>query len=411
MRFLLYFFCSCILFPLAGFSQSSSHQKDIGDVFQPISDTSVDVSPQVGKLYLPLLPIVGYAPANGFLIGIGIAPGILLDSASHTRMSSGVANIQFTTKNQINFNFRHNVYTSHDRFIIKGDWRLLIFSQATYGLGIYKTPPIYSFNGFDATTDVGQDMRFNYFKFHESAFKKITKEIYLGAGIKIDHHFSINDQQLQLAGPDSFITSHYAYSKQYQFSTNNYSMNGVSAEVLWDTRDNPINAYKGYLIGISFRHNTTWLGSSQNSNQLAYEFRKYLRLTSKDVILAFWTYGQFQFTGDIPYLSLPALGWDTYNRSGRGYIQGRYRGVDLLYIESELRFKITPSGLFGGVVFVNTTTASNPFTEQRIAEAFAVGYGAGVRLKMSKESRTNICADIGVGQRSYGIYFGIQEAF
>lgn len=43
-------------------------------------------------------------------------------------------------------------------------------------------------------------------------------------------------------------------------------------------------------------------------------------------MLAFWRYGDFIQGRGAPYLDLPATGWDTYSVTGRGYIQGHFRG-------------------------------------------------------------------------------------
>jgi hypothetical protein len=63
--------------------------------------------------------------------------------------------------------------------------------------------------------------------------------------------------------------------------------------------------------------------------QLLYDARYYLRLSKNRPrhVLAFWSWGNILLTGEVPYLALPSIGWDTYNRSGRGFIQGRYRGI------------------------------------------------------------------------------------
>jgi hypothetical protein len=122
--------------------------------------------------------------------------------------------------------------------------------------------------------------------------------------------------------------------------------------------------------------------------------------------------GQFLLSGELPYLALPSIGWDTYNRSGRGYIQGRFRGENMAYGELEYRFSLLRSDLLGGVLFLNTTSVDNPYAGQALFDRFAFGYGAGLRVKMNKETRTNICVDIGFGQQgSAGLYFGLQEAF
>jgi hemolysin activation/secretion protein len=101
-----------------------------------------------------------------------------------------------------------------------------------------------------------------------------------------------------------------------------------------------------------------------------------------------------------------------YNRSGRGYIQGRIRGENFWYGEAEYRFPITNDGLLGGVAFLNATSASNLTLKQNLWDAFAPGYGIGLRVKMSKQSKTNISIDYGLGKNgSDGIYFNLQEAF
>ena len=127
-------------------------------------------------------------------------------------------------------------------------------------------------------------------------------------------------------------------------------------------------------------------------------------------MLAFWSWGSILLDGNIPYLALPSIGWDTYNRSGRGYIQGRYRGLSMVYNEAEYRFPISKSGLFGGVLFANTTNASN-YTD-KIFDKTALGLGAGIRMQVDKLARTNLTVDFGYGtDHSSGIYFNLQETF
>jgi hypothetical protein len=161
--------------------------------------------------------------------------------------------------------------------------------------------------------------------------------------------------------------------------------------------------------------NPTFLGSTKASSTLYYEYRTYLKLSERfqnAPLLAFWTWGQQLIYGKLPYLALPSITWDMYNRSGRGYIQGRIRGENFWYGEAEYRFPITKDGLLGGVAFLNATSASNLALKQNLWDAFAPGYGIGLRVKMSKQSKTNISIDYGLGKNgSDGIYFNLQEAF
>jgi outer membrane protein assembly factor BamA len=185
--------------------------------------------------------------------------------------------------------------------------------------------------------------------------------------------------------------------------------------VLHDNRDNAINASKGYFAQLTYRLNPTFLGSTQASSTMYYEYRTYLKLSNRAIhapLLAFWTWGQQLLSGNLPYLALPSITWDMYNRSGRGYIQGRIRGENFWYGEAEYRFPITKDGLLGGVTFLNATSASNLALNQNLFDALAPGYGIGLRVKMSKQTNTNISIDYGRGKNgSGGIYFNLQETF
>jgi hypothetical protein len=143
------------------------------------------------------------------------------------------------------------------------------------------------------------------------------------------------------------------------------------------------------------------------------EFRDYFNLQKSNPghLIGIWFLGTFVTGGHVPYLALPAITWDTYGRSGRGYIQGRFRGTNMVYGEIEYRLPLSENGLFGMVFFANATTASNPITGQDLFFSVAPAGGLGLRVKMNKKDRTNICVDYGIGRSFTGIYFNIRETF
>jgi len=369
-----------------------------------------------GVRNLSLLPIIGYGPANGFVIGAAVSATKLLGNKNTTQLSSALVSVSLTTKKQVLLCARSNIYLPGNEWYIPGDVRLLFFAQPTYGLGIYGLNQTLNFNidGTDVSNMVlQQPMRFNYIRFYETVLREIFPHWYAGMGINIDDHFAIDDQSLKLDTPNAVITSNYFYSKKYGFDPTHYSTNGLTLNIIEDSRDNPINAYKGYYASLSFRVNEKFFGGTQNSTMLYAEWRNYvpLKKSKPGLVLAFWSWGQFVTSGNVPYLALPAIGWDTYGRSGRGYVQGRFRGVNMVYGESEFRMPISRNGLFGAVAFLNATTASNPNTGQALFNTLAPGYGIGLRIKMNMKDRTNICIDYGRGQSSHGLYFNIQETF
>jgi hypothetical protein len=387
----------------------------IGKIFNKKAPIRTD-SLVPGVRNISLLPIVGYGPANGFVIGSAISATNLLGSQKNTQLSSALMSVSLTTEKQILLCARSNIYLPGNSWYIPGDIRFLFFAQPTYGLGIHGLDGTLNFNldGTDLSRPVlQQPMRFNYIRFYETVMKEVFPHWYAGIGVNIDDHFNIQDQSLKLDTPNPAITSHYFYSKKYGFDPTHYSTNGLTIQITEDNRDNPINAYKGIYATLSFRTNEKVFGGSQNSTMLYAEWRNYIPLNKNKpgMTLAFWSWGQFVTGGYVPYLDLPSIGWDTYGRSGRGYVQGRLRGVNMVYGETEFRMPISKNGLFGAVAFLNATTASNPTTNQDLFNAIAPGYGIGLRIKMNMKDRTNICIDYGRGQSSHGLYFNIQETF
>jgi len=417
-----------LIFYIHGFSQ-----KNPSELVQQNAVNPVDLIGVIGKMFnkqgparsdvlipgvsnVSLLPIIGYGPANGFVIGTAISATNLLGDKKNTQLSSALVSISLTTKKQVLLCARSDIYLPGNSWYIPGDVRLLFFAQPTYGLGIYGLDATLNFNvdGTDVSKSVlQQPMRYNYIRFYETVMKEIFPYWYAGIGVNIDDHFDIQDESLQLDTPNRNITSHYYYSTKYGFNPMHYSTNGLLFKITEDSRDNPINSYKGIYASLGFRVNEKIFGGSQSSTMLYAEWRNYIPLqkTRPGMVLAFWTWGQFVTSGNVPYLALPSIGWDTYGRSGRGYVQGRFRGTNMIYGESEFRMPISRNGLFGAVAFMNATTASNPTTGQALFNSLAPGYGLGLRIKMNMKDRTNICIDYGRGQGSHGLYFNIQETF
>jgi len=127
--------------------------------------------------------------------------------------------------------------------------------------------------------------------------------------------------------------------------------------------------------------------------------------------LAFWGFTDLS-SGVVPYFDLPTTVSDTYGRSARAYIMGRYRGEKMAYGEVEYRGMITQNGLLGLVVFANTTTVSNLSSGEKLFDNYAPAAGAGLRALFNKHSRTNLCIDFAFGKDgAKGVYLAIQDAF
>jgi outer membrane protein assembly factor BamA len=398
-------------------TDTSCVQKELGDVLRVALNKPPKIK-EAGSSSLILLPIIGSNPATGFMVGVGGQYAFKVPGS--TLYSSLMGSVQFTSKNQQIFLLKNNIYTKNNKFFLSGDWRYLIYSQSTYGLGTNSPEGglleyQYSVGGSETNDDsLTQPMKFNFIRLHQTVSFQLAKGFYAGLGYAYDGYTRIVDEKLRLEPGDTFLTSNYLYSKTYGFDPAKYFMSAVNVKMVYDTRDNMINAYKGIYASASWRSGLKILGNNTNVSYYEVEWRSFHGLSKRNPrhLLAFWLLGNFSASGDLPYLILPATSYDQRSRSGRGYTQGRFRGANMVYGEAEYRFPISRcGGILGGVLFMNATTADSREKSLQLFESIKPGYGAGLRIMADKSSRTNLAVDIGFGQKSFGFYFAASESF
>jgi hypothetical protein len=400
--------------------------QDRTDAFEIVGlKQKTEAPPEPFKVLPVVLPAVGYDPTTGFLVGVVGSLGVYLGDPESTTISSVLATALYTSNEQFLFQVASTFMTADNDWQLQGDWRLLLFNQDTFGLGTGHTPVSSGFtlNGYGSTAAISgaQQMDMNLIRFHETALRRVSGALYAGPGFSFDRFYGIVDRSLDLHASPPVVTSHYAYSLLEGFSTGAYTVSGVSVNVAFDNRDSTINAYRGYYASLSYQWNPTFMGSSQNSSLISSEARAYLGLSSAVPrnVIAFWVIAQGVLTGTMPYLALPAIGWDARNRSGRGYLQGRFRGPAEFYAEAEWRFRITNNGVWGGVIFANTESFAQPAVNiplysdsgEALFQHFRYAGGFGLRIMLNRQSRANMTMDFAWGDKTLGLYFGAGEVF
>jgi len=345
---------------------------------------------KTGKLHASLLPALQYTLQTGFEYSIVGNTEFYTSNEANANSSSIALSVNYTQKKQFFLPIEGNIWTKGNKYNILTDWQFAKFPQDTYGLG-----------GFTTVQDADL-IDYSYVRLYQTIYKAIAQDFYVGLGYDLDYYWNVHE----INPPSGVVTAFQKYG-----ITPTAISSGLIVSTLYDTRRNSINPQVGYYGNISYRPNFTFLGSNANWQSLLLDLRKYNNFPegSKNV-LAFWSYDWFNVSGKPPYLNLISTGSDTYQNMGRGYVQGRYRGNDLLYLESEYRFGITPNGLLGAVVFANAQSYAEP--DNKRFETILPGYGAGLRFKLNKFSKTNIALDYGFGiHGSQGIFANLGEVF
>lgn len=394
-------------------------QKDIFDILTKQNFQIPEIPSR--KVRAIILPLIAYSPATALQLGAGASLSWTLGRNPLTKLSAGSVQVLWTTERQLISYVRTNMFFSRNKWFLQTDWRWYLFRLPTYGLGTGPadnipeiaeepntptSPAIYDGGKFPMT--------YNWIKFHNVLFREVTANFYVGLGYHLDYYYDITDEKLNLDSASKIITPHYAYSMLHGINTSQYITSGLSINFAYDTRDNIINAYKGVYINANYLYNFTFLGSNHDGSRLWAEFRTYVGLTKRVPrhLLAFWVFGSFKASGELPYLNLMSNGFDVMNSSGRGYTQGRWRGEDFVYGEIEYRFPISPcTRIIGGVLFVNVATASNREMKVPLFGYLKPGCGFGFRIMVGKNDRTNILIDFGIGELSHGLYLQAQEIF
>lgn len=342
------------------------------------------------KPEVTVVPFVGYTLATRLAAILAGNVAFYLDDDPVTNQSAVSASISYSQNKQIVLPILSNIWTRGNGYNFVGNWRYYKYPEKTFGLG--------------GQTDLNKytQLDYTFILFREAILKHFKgTEYYAGIGYNFSGHFNIKQLHVDSGQVTDFDRYHGASQSM---------SSGISVHLLYDQRRNTINPPGGGgYASVVYCPYTKLLGGDNNWQSLVVDLRKYFRVGKKNV-LAFWSYNWLTFGGNAPYLDLPSTQWDSYGNVGRGYIQSRLRGQNLLYLESEYRFRILHNGLLGGVVFANAQSVSdwpgNKFTKIYPAA------GAGLRFKLNKYSGTNLTIDYAFGiNGSRGLFINIGEAF
>jgi len=356
------------------------------------------VVPASSKRFIVVTPSIGSKPSTGFNAGFSGNMAFYSGNPQTTHISSASGGLKVSQLGQTTSGIRLNIFTPDDRWVIQSDNRLQWTSANTYELGASA-----------ATTDA-VNLKYDYFRLNEGAYRRVEPGFFVGGGISVSTHVNVRPGGSATDIPDQ--SAYATYSAAHGFPLEGQTSAGTSVGVLFDTRDNSINADRGVLANAVYRtYFNGFLGGDSTWQLLNIDVRTYRRIT-RDARhkLAFWFLGNLVTGGTAPYFDLPETGLD--GRSARGYAEGRYRGEHLLYGEVEYRGALTSNGLLGVVAFLNTTAVDNAATGEKLFDSMAPAGGFGFRVLLNKRSRTNLCTDWGWGKAgSHGFYLAIQEAF
>lgn len=329
-------------------------------------------------------PVISYAPETNFGFGTGAKYLFKFNgSGPETRVSNMPISLRYTLNNQFIVFSGFEIFTNQEKWIIEGNLLFRNYPRLYYGMGRY--------------SDKSNEEEYNYYQvLVESIFLKqlFARYLFIGAGFRYNNIFGTEieeDGLLNINRPNGFDGSRSV---------------GLEAAVLYDSRNNVLNARNGWYFEFTHGEYNNAIGSTDNFNLTRFDLRHFFTpiADSKDV-LAFQAKGHFS-RGDIPFNELALFG---SSEILRGYREGRYVDRDLLAAQTEYRKQFGDSR-FGAVAFVGAGDVYRNVSDFQFKD-IRYNYGAGLRFMVDRAENLNIRLDWGFGQSSNYIYLGIAEAF
>lgn len=374
------------------YADSIAKQADLVDfvnnLFQWNLNSKSDVLQlQPGKLFFALVPSVGYTLEGSWLANVSLNTSLYTSNPDSTNLSTFTYGMQYDLNHQVIMPIISDIWLKNNRIDLLGDWRYYRYPSYTYGLGG---------NTLQSNADL---INYSYIRIYQEILGHFNSYYYFGGGFNYDDHFDISE------------SGNNADFSNYNKGASQTISSGPLVHFMYDSRTNINNPRNSSYASISYRYNSSLFGSTAQWQSVFVELKKYIQLSpASPNVLALWSWNVFTFGGNAPYLDLPSNGWDINSNSGRGYIQGRFRGHNMVYDEAEYRFGITRNGLIGGVVFANAESVSNYPNNKFVT--IDPGEGFGIRFKMNKFSDVNLCIDYGFGlMGSRGFFFNLGEVF
>lgn len=330
-------------------------------------------------------PILSYSPETS--LGFGVGAKYLFKfkgSGEETRTSNMPVSLLYTLNSQFFVYSGFEIFTNQEKWVISGNIIFQNYPRLYYGIG-------------QNSPETNEEIYDNYqFLFEPILLKQaFTRYLFLGGGVRYNKIYKTKiepNKLLATSQPSGFDGS---------------TSVGFELAALYDSRDNILNASRGWYLELTKGFYGTALGGTHQFELTRFDLRHYLKVSPKnDDVLAFQAIGHFA-NGDAPLSELALFGNE---ETMRGYVEGRFIEENLLAAQVEYR-KTFKDSRFGMVAFLGAGDVFNKSKDLSLND-IKLNYGVGLRFMLDKKEKLNVRFDFGSGNETDGnFYVNIAEAF
>jgi len=367
-----------------------------------------------------LFPAISYSPETKLTLGVvGYAYFDWRGGDAATPLSFLEFLAVYTTAGQVLFENRAEFFSPHRSWRVRGELLLQRYPDRNYGFGNAAGALVEQTVGGE--TDVVNYLQFNSdrVRFAPAALRRVGPHLWAGALLDMEYLFNYRDI------PDAYRYLNADSVHIQQMPVDGFRC-GIGPQLLLDSRDNQINARRGWVVLADARFNGAWLGSAYNYNQYNADIR-YFFTPFRNHTIALRGLGALTY-GEAPLRGLVRIGG---HRAVRGYFRGTYVDQHTVAWETEYRLPLWRDDAvrqtklwqvwkrLGMVVFCSGAQTFND-RQGMAMDRFHLAAGGGLRILFNAKSRINIRVDYalglspnsaGPGERQSGLYLYLGESF
>ncbi len=341
-----------------------------------------------GKLMTFPFAAPAYTPELGpTLIGVMMVSFKTNTEDSLIQRSTTPINTGISLRGSYFVNIIASTFWKEDKFRIFGELRFRNMPDHYWGVGYDNA----------SSVDEGEETtayRRSFWKVSPQLLWQFRENLFLGLNIDYNRTAAFNVNPLMAVDPD------YLNDGERNFNS------GLGLILRYDSRDVPVNPWKGMLIDLQAISYSSYFGGDNNFQVYQADFREFQSILRPGSTLAVQLKTRIS-TGDVPYSDLSMLG-SPYDL--RGYYLGHYRDRSMVLgiIEYRHQFQKKDGSMskHGAVAWIGTGSIA-PSPEE--FKHWIPNAGFGYRFEV--QPRMNVRAEIGFGKKSNGFYISFNEAF
>lgn len=345
------------------------------------TDTIPQKEPLLKKSSFIVLPLIFFTPETRFGAGAAsIYAFRFRGNGEETKSSQAQLGFAYTQEKQILSYLPFQVYLKNQEWFSYGE------------LGYYRY--VYQFFGIgnDTNEDNQESYDANYPRFRLNVLKKVAPKIYVGA------RYWFDDYRIENRDRSGILFNEEVTGQ------NGGIISGLGLVANRDSRDQVFYPTTGNFTDVVLYFNQKSFGSDFNFTRFSVDAAQYFPV-SKNGVFAANAFVDFVF-GEPPFQELAFIGG---SKKLRGFFEGRFRDKKLWVLQAEYRQWIWK--FIGGTVFAGAGSVApelGDFTDREVHFSF----GAGLRVRLSKEDKINLRIDAGFDKNlNFLPYITVGEAF